>query len=312
LISRHSSIEQDESDALMSDLSRAEATWDTIDIAAVRSVAWLSLGPVSSDIWGTFSDGLGPNDLTSRLLSERNGVNAELAGAALVCGDMQSERTFFEATKDVRFTKVDGYDLSQVSLDRYTPNGVEWTPHKVDCNELSLPTAEFDLVVANHGAHHVANLENLFRQARTSLRSGGLFYMYEWIGPTYLQIPRRNSLIAKALLLALFPKRATRTTHMGKRKGRQYIQDAADSFDPSEACNSLQLYPEFERNFTVIREYRHGGLTYPMFEGLAQNMNTTRKTTLWRITFAVQAERLLTRLGLVRPLFVVAVGAPKL
>jgi SAM-dependent methyltransferase len=295
----------------MSDLERAEATWDNMDIAAVRSVAWVSLETISADIWKSFSNGLGPWGYTSQLLSVRTGQGAALAGAALVCGDMQSERYFFENTPNVKFDRVDGFDLSQVSLDRYTPDGVDWHPHKVDCNELTLPVASFDLVVANHGAHHVMNLENFFAQARSSLTSGGLFYMYEWIGPTYLQIPRRNRIFATALLLALFPKAATRTTHMGMKKGLRYMQDAPDSFDPSEACNALRLYPEYDRNFSTVAEYRHGGLTYPMFEGLAQNMNTSRKTTRLRLTIAVKAERLLTRLKLVHPLFVVAVGEPR-
>ena len=296
----------------MSDLERAEATWDSMDIAAVRSVAWLSLEPVSSDIWTSFSHGLGPFAYASRLLGERKaGAAADLKGAALVCGDMQSERFFFENTPHVTFSRVDGFDLSQVSLDRYIPENIDWHPHKVDCNALDLPADAFDLVVANHGAHHVMNLENFFAQARKSLTRGGLFYMYEWIGPTYLQIPRRNRFFATALLLALFPKKATRTTHMGVTKGLKYLQDRPEAFDPSEACNALQLYPEYEKNFKTLAEYRHGGLTYPMFEGLAQNMNTARKTTRVRLAIAVKAERLLTRLKLVYPVFVVAIGEPR-
>jgi SAM-dependent methyltransferase len=295
----------------VSDLSLAEATWDTIDIVAVRSVAWLSVELVSADIWNTFSDGKGPFALVGEILRDRCSDPVELAGAALVCGDMESERHFFEDTSNVRFASVDGYDLSQVSLDRYVPNGIAWNPKKADCNTLELPKDSYDLVVANHGAHHVMNLENLFAQAKAALRPNGVFYMYEWIGPTYLQLPRRNRFWATALLLLLFPKAATRTTHMGRTKGLKYLQDSADSFDPSEACNSLSLHPEYQRNFTSIKEYAHGGITYPMFEGLAQNLNQSLRTTQLRISFAVKAERFLTRFRMIRPLFMVAVGEPK-
>jgi SAM-dependent methyltransferase len=295
----------------VSDLSLAEATWDTIDIAAVRSVAWLSVELVSADIWKTFSDGKGPFALVGEILRDRRSDTAELTGAALVCGDMESERHFFEDTSNVRFASVDGYDLSQVSLDRYVPNGIVWNPKKADCNELELPKNSYDLVVANHGAHHVMNLENLFAQAKAALRPHGVFYMYEWIGPTYLQLPRRNRFWATALLLLLFPKAATRTTHMGRTKGLKYLQDSPDAFDPSEACNSLSLHPEYQRNFRSIKEYAHGGITYPMFEGLAQNLNQSLRTTQLRISFAVKAERLLTRLRMIKPLFMVAVGEPK-
>lgn len=290
----------------MSGIERARQTWDTIDISRVRSVAWLSVDTVSADIWHEFSQMRGPVAVVTDVLAER-GRHDGLAGAALVCGDMQSERMFFEHTPRVTFRSVDGYDLSPVSLARYTPDGVEWRPHQLDCNELELPEAAFDLVVASHGAHHVQNLDRLFSQARRSLRPGGLMYMYEWIGPTYLQIPRRNRFFSRLLLLALFPGRRVRTTHMGRRKGIRYLQDAPHEFDPSEACNSLQLYPSFVANFVPLIEYRHGGLTYPMFEGIAQNLPDNERTRR-RTRFVVRAEKWLTRHRLVHPLFVVAVG----
>ncbi|MFM7685858.1 MAG: class I SAM-dependent methyltransferase [Actinomycetota bacterium] len=290
----------------MSGVERARRTWDTIDIDQVRSVAWLSVPAVSTDVWQEFSDARGPVAVVTDLLADR-GFGGGLAGAALVCGDMQSERLFFEHTPRVTFRSVDGYDLSPVSLARYTPDGIEWRPHEVDCNQLELPEAAFDLVVASHGAHHVQNLDGLFREARRSLRPHGLMYMYEWIGPTYLQIPRRNRFFARVLLYTLFPGRRTRTTHMGRRKGWRYLQDAPHEFDPSEACNSLQLYPAYEANFLPLAEYRHGGLTYPMFEGISQNLPDTERIRR-RTAFVVRVEKWLTRRRLVHPLFVVTVG----
>lgn len=291
----------------MSDIERARQTWDTIDIEAVRSVAWLSIDAVGLDLWASISDGRGPVALVTDLLAARR-PGDQLVGAALVCGDMQSERMFFEHTPSVTFARVDGYDLSQASLDRYTPDGVEWRPHQVDCNEMTLPEEEYDLVVASHGAHHVMNLARFFAEARRSLKPHGLMYMYEWIGPTYLQIPRRNRLVATVLLYVLFPRPRARTTHMGKVKGIRYIQDPPHEFDPSEACNSLALYPEYVRNFVPLDEYRHGGLTYPMFEGLAQNMAQSQPRTRKRLEFVVKAEKWLTRKKIIHPLFVVAVG----
>jgi SAM-dependent methyltransferase len=291
----------------MTELEHAEHTWDTMDVVALRSVAWLSIPQIGADIWASFGAGDGPILETERLLAAQPPATG-LHGAALVCGDMQSERAYFERGGPVRFSAVDGYDLSQVSLDRYVPDGIEWRPHKVDCNELQLPEQEFDLVVASHGAHHVRELANFFGQARRSLKPGRLLYMFEWIGPTYLQIPRRNRLVATVLLYALFPRRRTRRTHMGVVKGVRFIQESPDSFDPSEACNSLRLYPEYVANFEPIAEYRHGGLTYPMFEGTAQNMAVDQPRTQRRIAAVIAIEKFLTRKRLIHPLFVVAVG----
>ncbi|MGB8861572.1 MAG: class I SAM-dependent methyltransferase [Ilumatobacteraceae bacterium] len=299
-----------EAESKESQLSRAEATWDSMDVEVVRSVAFLALDCVSNDIWEHFSPGTGPIEFANRMLSNRRAGATSLIGAALVCGDMQSERSFFENMPYLPFSRVDGFDLSQASLDRYTPDGIDWHPHKADCNELELPDEAFDFVVASHGAHHIMNLENFFEQARRSMRPGGLFYMYEWIGPLGLQIPRRNRVFATLLLYTLFPRPSTRTTHMGRRKGLRYIQDPVDSFDPSEACNSLRLHPEYRRNFDSIAEYRHAGLSYPMFEGLAQNMDVSRRSVRMRLALTIKIERLLTRMKLVHPLFVVALGEP--
>jgi len=290
-------------------VSRAAQRWNTIDIDEVRSVAWASLRQVGDDINNSFAPGEGPVLLTHRLLADNRKVTTGLTGGALVCGDMVSEQGYFDQPlSNLSFDDVHGYDLSPEPLSRFSTTAFRWHPHVVDCNHLHLEPESFDLLVASHGAHHVANLDHLFSQARQGLKPGGVMHIYEWIGPTYLQIPRRNRVVATALLLALFPRRATRTTHMGRVKGLRYLQDPPESFDPSEACNSLDLRPRFEQHFEVLREYRHGGLTYPMFEGTAPNMAQDQPRTRRRIALVVAVERLLTRLGIIHPLFTIAVG----
>jgi hypothetical protein len=98
---------------------------------------------------------------------------------------------------------------------------------------------------------------------------------------------------------------------MGKLKGIHYVQDAPDSFDPSEACNATELWPQFRKYFDVVAEYRHAALSYPMFEGIAQNLALNDPSTRQRIKVIVDIERLLTRLRVVQPLFVVAIGRKK-
>ena len=77
----------------MSDLSLAEATWDTIDIVAVRSVAWLSVELVSADIWNTTHPGgtaepsvykMVINDLPPRAKSASKPANRWAISVALV------------------------------------------------------------------------------------------------------------------------------------------------------------------------------------------------------------------------------------
>jgi SAM-dependent methyltransferase len=295
----------------MDDLAKAEKMWDLFDVEAGRAVSWLSVGSVNDDIWGSFCPGSNPVSWVAELLRERGRVDS-LVGAALVCGDMQSERPFFEHPTQVSFAQVHGYDLSQESLNKYVPDGVSWHPHKVDCNVLELPENAFDLIVVSHGAHHVMQIDHFFEQARSSLKPGGLIYIYEWIGPEFLRIPRKNRIVATMLLLVLFPGRRTRRTHMNKVKGFRWIMDVADSnIDPSEACNSLQLHRAFTDRFSPISQHFHGALTYPMFEGIGQNLDESKSWVRRRLRWVVAVERFLIARRLVHPLFVVAIGSPK-
>jgi len=292
------------------DIAKAEQVWDNFDIDTGRSVSWLSSRVISDDIRLRFSPDPNPVFWVAQLLRER-GRTDDLVGAALVCGDMQSERPFFEHPTQVSFSEVHGYDLSQESLNRYVPDGVAWFPHKVDCNVIDLPRSAFDLLVVSHGAHHVMRIDHFFEEARASLKPGGLIYIYEWIGPEFLKVPRKNRVVATLLLLVFFPSRRTRRTHLNKVKGLRWIMDPADPVaDPSEACNSLQLHRAFTDRFVPISQHLHGALTYPMFEGIGQNLDESKSSVRRRLRWVVAIERSLIARRWVHPLFVVAVAEP--
>jgi hypothetical protein len=90
--------------------------------------------------------------------------------------------------------------------------------------------------------------------------------------------------------------------------GRNALSGIYAMFDPSEACNSPELYPQFKRFLHIVSAHEHGALTYPRFEGIAQNLNLQLASTGRRIKVVISLERLLTRFRLVQPLFVVAFG----
>jgi SAM-dependent methyltransferase len=288
-------------------VSAAQEKWDNEDLARVRQVAWSGLSTVNDAIWRAFSPHETPAQLVARKLKAL-GRDEELAGLAVVCGDMQGERVWFENLPGVSFRSVDGYDISAASMARYSPPpGLTWRPHQDNCNRLQLPEAAFDLAVAWHGAHHVENLGGLFYEIHQSLRAGGLLFMYEWIGPEYLQIPRVNAAVAHAMLFSMFSRRE-RTSHMGLDKGVRRLQPSPSQFDPSEACNSTDLMRQYLRYFTPAAQVLHAGLLYPVFEGIAQNLDETDIRTLNRICRVISTEKWLARLGLIEPLFVVSLG----
>lgn len=291
----------------------SKADWDDVDVNHVRMVSWLTLRTVSASITKGFNKGIWTTHFISGWLRAYFPAECDrMHGAAIACGDMVSEQHVFLGAPGCRFETVECFDVSMVSLDRITPpEGTKFLPHQADCNALTLEKGKYHLIVGSHGIHHIANLERLFPEMRKALVPQGLLYLYEWIGPEYLQIPRANAFVSRVLLHGLFPFTRTRTTHMGKTKGFGYIQDAPATFDPTEACNSTKLYPELCRNFLVLQEHNHGGLAYPMFEGLAQNLDESRAFTRWRIRVALAIERTLTRLGVIQPLFTLCVARPK-
>ena len=225
----------------------------------------------------------------------------------MVCGDMASEKYYFHyPSSPVRFAEVTGYDLSSVSLSRvqvdFPFNGV-----CEDVNQIELKPESYDLVVGSHGLHHIKNIQNLFQQAHKALRPNGLITFTEWIGPEYLQIPLRNRCVTTALLLALLPVKK-RTTHMGQVKGF-WLQYPPSEFDPSEACNSTQIMPEYEKYFHPLLKVVYGGILYPALEGLGGNfpepLTSIEKKKINLLTYL---DKTLTELGVIQPLFCTTIG----
>jgi len=294
-------------------LKAAEATWDNFDLNLARRVAWTSFGPIAET--GQLSLPPGHNltiylhsCLKKRIESSTaTPVLRELTGCALVCGDMEAERHFFQLKDFVDFSTVQGFDLSNESLKKCQLQGVQFVPHQIDCNVLSLPKGAYDLVVGHQGLHHIRELENLFDQVDASLKPTGMFFLSEWVGPNYLQIPTMNKIISVFLLYALFPSKKMRTNHMGDTKGLKFLQYPQESFDPSEACNSVNLERSLLKRFTYLKSVRFGALCYPMFEGTAIHLSENNGWMTLRVRSVIWIERWLTKLGLIEPLFLMAI-----
>ena len=302
----------------MDSIQQAEAHWRQHDFTKGRNVSWTAVDYFDQNYARRLAGSMKvPHYLWSLLNSrvcptKRN----DLVGCALVCGDMKGESAYFEHASGVRFTEVHGYDLTASVLSLYQPGdpGIVFHPHVEDVNDLVFAKDEtFHLIIGNHGIHHVMNIGNLFFQANKSLRREGLFFMNEWIGPRYLQIPWSNRLVAACLLFLLFPKRS-RTMHDGQVRG-WWMQYPPDFFDPSEACNSTVIWAAYKSFFRPIASVFYGGLAYPIYEGCGHLYDEGTWSRSWRHRMRVRIvyylEKLLTALGIIKPLFVFTVGEKK-
>ena len=292
----------------VSSIDKARETWDTIDIKKVRSVSWCSLSYIGRKV----AFGLSPVHHATQFV--HNLLGQRIESHRRECLDQPSSPSvaiwsrrclLFETDEPVRFQEVEGYDqAASPSSDMH----LEGSFFMVGLLIVTISAADsFDLIVGSHGIHHVYNLGNLFFQSHRAFTDHGLLYIYEWIGPEYLQFPLPNRIVAALLLFLLFPVRATRTTHEGRVKGI-WQQCRPEEFEPSEACNSRELLPQFLKYFKPIKMYLHGGLMYPIFEGTAPNIDETKLINKLRIRIVYHAETLLTKLKIIKPLFVMAVG----
>lgn len=65
-----------------------------------------------------------------------------------------------------------------------------------DLNSYAWPVGEYDLVVANGSLHHLSNLEDVLAGVHKALKSGGVFFSCEYVGPNYMDhSPRQLELI---------------------------------------------------------------------------------------------------------------------
>lgn len=289
------------------EITRAQEVWNNIDIVKVRDVSWLAFSDIGKYINDTLAEGRSLHARVFDLLATRPDKE-NLRGAAMVCGDMRSERDYF-LPPDAHFSSVDGFDLSSVSLERAKLNtDFPFTGHCVDVNNIQLPACAYDLVIGSHGIHHILEIRHLFRQIAQSLKAEGIFAFFEWIGPRFLQIPISNRFFSVLLLYILFPLRKHRTTHEGKVKGLLWIQNRPCSFDPSEAINSPEIMPAADEIFQAHTRIFFGGLLYPMFEGLGTSIpNGANK----KIQAATRIERFLINTGIIKPLFSMCVYVKK-
>src|SRR5262249_7931881 len=75
-----------------------------------------------------------------------------------------------------------------------------------DLNTATFPKETYDTVYAHAALHHVFQLEHLLDQIKQTLKPGGLFVVYEYIGPSQMQFPRRDIELAD-IFLKVIPER---------------------------------------------------------------------------------------------------------
>ena len=142
-----------------------------------------------------------------------------------------------------------------------------------DLNTATLPKEAYDAVYVHAALHHVFQLEHLLDQIKQTLKPGGLFVVYEYIGPSQMQFPRRDLELADAFLKAI-PERYRSMPRFKdiKKQALRLSLDAMNSSDPSESIRASEIVPLTASRFEVKHfRYVGGTLLLLIFSEIAGN-----------------------------------------
>ncbi|HEX3620373.1 MAG TPA: class I SAM-dependent methyltransferase [Candidatus Udaeobacter sp.] len=144
-----------------------------------------------------------------------------------------------------------------------------------DLNTAKFPPQTYDVVYAHASLHHIFHLEHILDQIKQTLKPGGLFVVYEYIGPSQMQFPRRDLELAD-IFLKVIPERYRKLQRREgiKKEAFRSSLDAMNSSDPSEGIRASEIVPLVASRFE-IRHFRYvgGTLLLLVFNEIAGNFS---------------------------------------
>jgi SAM-dependent methyltransferase len=172
-------------------------------------------------------------------------------GLSVGCGDGALER-------DVRrkgiCNRIVGVDLSEGALasasEQAESEGIDGISYlRDDFNTFRLDRAQYDIVFFHQSLHHVARLERCVPEVASSLKTDGLLYLDEYVGPS--RDDWNDELLADAQRVYESLPRSIRTH---RRVPAPVVPE-----DPSEAVRSGEILEFVVRSFRVIERRDYGG-----------------------------------------------------
>ena len=142
-----------------------------------------------------------------------------------------------------------------------------------DLNTAQFPLEKYDAVYAHAALHHVFHLEHLLDQVKQTLKPGGLFVVYEYIGPSQMQFPRRDLELADTFLKVIPERYRSMARRKGIKKDALRLSlDAMNSSDPSEGIRASEIVPLIASRFEIRHlRYVGGTLLLLVFNEIAGN-----------------------------------------
>jgi SAM-dependent methyltransferase len=176
----------------------------------------------------------------------------------LNCGNGWVEREMLSANL---FDEAVGIDYSEALLQEAraaaTADGLALTYQQMNVNKATLPAGEFDLVVNHAAAHHIAQIDRVFREICRLLPADGWFLSMDYVGP------HRNQYTPEAWERA-WSVNAELPPEVRQSMSYPHLPTMLQH-DPTEAIHSELIVETLRRYFHVERFVPLGGaIAYPL------------------------------------------------
>ena len=221
------------------------------------------------------------------------------------CGNGWLERKLSDMKIGLNF---DAFDISEKYIQNAKDEKGNRNIHYFidDINDLQLDTnKKYDAIFNFAILHHATEIDNAMKQLSKALKSHGLIFNEEYVGPVRNQYSDKH--VLKMLeVLADMPERF-RPLHS--------LKPALANFrvEPSEAIHSDLVIPTFKKYFDVVYERNmNGGIAYPILWNNLSNFENNKDpdSRKW-LNYILEKDLEITKEGKVPVLFWYGVGKPK-
>lgn len=202
-------------------------------------------------------------------LAERGQAIPLGSSISLGCGFGGLER---DLARRGMIREMDAYDLAEgaiVEARRLAQaEGHGWIRyHVADLEAQDFAESRYHAVFAHSSVHHVERLEELFATVRRALRSGGIFHLNEYVGPTRFQWTDAQLQLINGFLDSL-PDHLRQTPNGRKAPVVRPTIEQMVAMDPTEAVRSAEIRGLLSQYFRIAEERPCGGALLHM--GLAE------------------------------------------
>ena len=237
---------------------------------------------------------------------------------SLGCGQGSLERQLASLNA---FRRCDAFDITPdaITQARRLANEAGFSNidyHVANIEDLELGAELYDAAWFAHSLHHVNDLEKVVELVANALKTDGLLFFNEYVGPSrFAFVPRQKEALSNAF--GLIPKDYRRSFIAGYPE--EFLQSPqipdpkeVAKVDPSEAIRSEEILDVVRRYFEIVEKRDLGGtLLQFLLSGIAGNFREDDPRSLRILEMLFTIEDALMEVGDLESDFVVVVARPK-